>query len=298
MSATPIVPRPILARPEDRQTAFSEAPALHPHSSGISWGPVIGGAFVSASLALILLSLGVGLGLSALSPWADSGASASAVGKGAIAWFILTQIVAAALGGYLAGRLRTKWVQIHTDEVYFRDTAHGLLVWALGVVVTVALLASAVTSIVGGGMRSPGNSTEAVADGETSGIRADAYIVDTMFRPSPAGPVSSALVVERNVASDRAEAERIFAHGLKQGALPSQDRTYLGQVVAARAGLSQSDAENRVASAFDEAQYPADNARKALAHLSLWIFVALLSGAFCASFAGTIGGRQRDRVVA
>jgi hypothetical protein len=83
---------------------------------------------------------------------------------------------------------------------------------------------------------------------------------------------------------------------MSQGAMPPSDKTYLGQLVSARTGLTQADAENRVSDVFGEAQQSADRTRKALAHLSLWIFIALLSGAFCASFAGTIGGRQRDYV--
>ncbi|MFZ0322085.1 MAG: hypothetical protein WAL56_23360 [Candidatus Sulfotelmatobacter sp.] len=110
-------------------------------SSAVSWAAVIGGAFVAASLSLILLSLGTGLGFSAVSPWTHTGASATAIGAGAIAWLILTQIAASALGGYLGGRLRTKWTNLHTDEVYFRDTAHGLLVWAVGMVITAGFLA-------------------------------------------------------------------------------------------------------------------------------------------------------------
>jgi hypothetical protein len=110
---------------------------------------VIGGAFVSASLALILLSLGTGLGFSGVSPWSNFGASAASVGKAAVACLILTQIIASAMGGYLAGRLRTKWANVHTDEVYFRDTAHGFLVWAVGLVITASLLASAATSLTG-----------------------------------------------------------------------------------------------------------------------------------------------------
>lgn len=120
------------------------------HSTGISWAAVAGGAFVTASMSLILLALGTGLGLTAISPLSGSGATASAIGRTAIAWLIFTQIIAAALGGYLAGRLRTKWVDVHTDEVYFRDTAHGLLVWAVGLVVSVAFLGAAATSLAGG----------------------------------------------------------------------------------------------------------------------------------------------------
>jgi hypothetical protein len=251
-------------------------------SSGVSWPAVFAGAFAAAALWLILLALGTGIGLSSISPWSNMGASASAIGIGAIVWLIVTQIIAAAIGGYLAGRLRTKWVNIHTDEVYFRDTAHGFLVWAVGLVVTAAFLASAATSMVGG------KATTAQADGQASDP--NAYFVNTLFRSvRPADP---------NDASMRAEAGSIFANALRQKDVPAPDKTYLGQLVAARTGLSQTDAEQRVSDVLTQARQAADTARKAVAHSLYWTFLALLIGAFCASFAATIGGRQRDRVVA
>jgi hypothetical protein len=94
-------------------------------------------------------SLGIGLGFSSVSLWSNLGASASTVGKAAIAWLILRQIMASAMGGYLAGRLRTRWANVHTDEVYFRDTVHGFLVWSVGLVITASLLATAAKSLAG-----------------------------------------------------------------------------------------------------------------------------------------------------
>jgi hypothetical protein len=282
------VPLPI----GERQNNLAEIPARNEaYSAGVSWAAVIGGAFVAASLSLILLSLGTGLGFSAISPWSNMGAAASTLGTAAIVWLIATQIIASAMGGYLAGRLRTKWVQVHTDEVYFRDTAHGLLVWALGLVVTASLLATAATSIAGGVTQRSANGTFTAAGSDTSVLSPNAYIVDTLFRSS------NGAAPEQNDALERAEADRILTHGLRQGALPAADKTYLGQLVSAKTGLSSSDADNRVEDVFAAVQQSADSARKALAHASLWLFVALLSGAFCASYAGTIGGKQRDRVV-
>ena len=112
-------------------------------ASCVYWGAVIGGAFVTAALSIILLALGTGLGLSSISPWANVGASASIVGTAAIVWLIAMQIVSSSMGGYLAGRLRTKWTTIHTHEVYFRDTAHGFLVWAVALVITASFLTAA-----------------------------------------------------------------------------------------------------------------------------------------------------------
>jgi hypothetical protein len=285
------MPQPAVTRPMvERQTTLSEIPARSDaSSSGVSWPAVIGGAFVAASLALILLSLGAGLGLSAVSPWSNTGASAATIGKGAIAWLILTQILASAMGGYLAGRLRTKWTHVHTDEVYFRDTAHGFLVWAVGLVITATFLTAAATSFAGGAAQRTA-STPAANGTDESVVSPNSYFVDELLRSNNAA-------AERNDVVARGEAERIFTHSLRQGKMTSADNTYLAQGVTARTGLNQTDAEQRVSSIFEDAQQSADAARKALAHFSLWLFVALLCGAFCASYAGTIGGKQRDHVI-
>jgi hypothetical protein len=285
------MPQPALSIPTTgRQTELSEVPAGNEaYSSGVSWAAVIGGAFVSASLALILLSLRTGLGLSSVSPWSNAGASASTISAAAIAWLIVTQIVAAAMGGYLAGRLRTKWTHVHTDEVYFRDTAHGFLVWAVGLVITATLLASAAASIVGGSAQRTGNANTLTGEAEQGSLNPNAYFVDELLRTNGAAG-------DRAEPLARGEVERILARAVRQGAMPPTDSAYLAQMVSARSGLSPADAEKRVSDVFEGAQQSTDNARKALAHLSLWLFVALLSGAFFASYAGTIGGKQRDRV--
>jgi|CZKR01.1.fsa_nt_gi hypothetical protein len=288
MAHSAVPPLAVSRKPGFADTSLkNEAP-----SSGVSWPAVLAGAFAAAALSLILLALGTGIGLSSVSPWSNMGASASAIGIGAIVWLIVTQIIAATMGGYLAGRLRTKWVNIHTNEVYFRDTAHGFLVWAVGLVITAAFLASAATSMVGGGAQlgaiTSGKATSAQSDGQASDP--NKYFVDTLFRSDR--PAS-----ETTDASIRAEAGSIFANALRQKDVPAPDKTYLGQLVAARTGLSQTDAEQRVSDVLSQARQAADTARKTVAHSLYWTFLALLIGAFCASFAATIGGKQRDHVV-
>jgi hypothetical protein len=260
------------------------------HSSGVAWAAVFAGAFVAAALSLILAALGTGIGLSAISPWDGAEASASAVGKGAIVWLILTELIASSIGGYLAGRLRTKWVNIHTDEVYFRDTAHGFLVWAVGLVVTAAFLASAIASV---GRNAHGGATTVEGSGATasrSTFNPNAYLVDSLLRTSP--PRTSP-----DDAAIRSEVGLILVNGVREGNIPATDKSYLVQVVAARTGISEPDAEKRVDDTFAQATQAADAARKALAHTMYWTFLALLIGAFCASLAATVGGRQRDRVI-
>jgi hypothetical protein len=273
----------------ETRTSVTDLPFTNDsNSSGVSWAAVIGGAFVSAALALILLSLGTGLGFSSVSPWSNIGASASTIGALAIFWLILTQIMASAMGGYLAGRLRTKWTHVHTDEVYFRDTAHGFLAWAVSMVITAAFLATAAVSFAGGtAQRASGT---APSGAESGTLNPNAYIVDKLLR-------GNGSATDRNTAEERGIVERTFAHDLKEGSMPTEDHAYLAQVVSARTGLNQADAEKRVSNVFEEAQQAAEKGRKALAHVSLWLFVALLGGAFCAAYAGTIGGKQRDRVM-
>ena len=133
-------------------------PALHmdssrTHISAVSWGAIVAGAAAAAALSLILLILGTGLGLSSVSPWAHDGVSATTFGVGTILWLTLTQLLASGMGGYIAGRLRTRWVALHSDEVYFRDTVHGFLAWAVASLATAALLTSVIGSIVGSGVQ-------------------------------------------------------------------------------------------------------------------------------------------------
>jgi hypothetical protein len=259
------------------------AGANEANTSGVSWSAVWAGGFVTAALSLILLALGAGLGFASVSAWSGSGLSASKVGLAAILWFIAIQFISSSMGGYLAGRLRTKWTGIHTDEVFFRDTAHGFLAWSVALVITAAFLTSAATSLIG----SASSAKNVTPQNEA---QPNAYFVDSLFRGEDAK-------AEVNDAKAGREAAAIFAFALQRGDMPDDDRKYLDQVVMAKSGISQGDADKRVSEAFMGAQAAADAARKALAHTLLWTFIALLIGAFCASFAGTIGGRQRDHVV-
>lgn len=254
--------------------------------SGVSWGAIFAGAAGAASLSLILLLLGTGLGMSSVSPWGSQGASATTIGVAAILWLSFTQIAASGMGGYLAGRLRTKWAGVHTDEVYFRDTAHGFLAWAVATLLTAALLSSVVGSIVGAGAQAGATVVGGAAAATTAGAAGAAgaasqsqsssdatpnpmnYFIDSLFRrdattgtataPADASAASTAMAPaaapERNGAATNAEVSRIFLNSIRTGALPPEDARYVGQVVAQRTGLSQQDAEKRVNDTYAKAQ--------------------------------------------
>ncbi len=286
-------------------------------ASAVSWGAIAAGAAAAAALSLILLILGVGLGLSSVSPWTHAGVTATTLGVSTIVWLTITQLLASAMGGYLAGRLRTKWLDAQADEVYFRDTAHGFLAWAVSSLATAALLTSVIGSIVGGGLQAGATVAGGATVAATSMAQGDetdpmAYFVDTLFRrdpnasaaPATTAPVDAAITDLGND-SDAAEIGRILMFSNLSEPLPEDDVRHVGQLVAQRTGLSQQDAQKRVTDTYARAQSrmreaetdaraAADTARKASATAALWLFVSLLIGAFCASLAATFGGRQRD----
>src|SRR6202140_3359117 len=160
-----------------RSVAIGAGAASEVSTSGVTWSAIIAGGVAAAAIALILLGLGAGHRLTAVSPWANSGASATTFGVGAAIWLVVTQWVSAGVGGYLTGRLRTKWVNVHTHEVFFRDTAHGFLVWAVGLVITAAFLTSAATSAIGGAARAGAIAAETSGPAQSR----DGYLVDTLL---------------------------------------------------------------------------------------------------------------------
>ena len=257
--------------------------------SAVSWSAIIAGALVASAFTLALLTLGAGIGLVSISPW-SSGIGATTFGVLAAAWFIATQLFASGAGGYLAGRLRMRWAA-DPDEVYFRDTAHGLLVWGLGAVVTAGLLAVAGSSLVGGAAHIGASAVQAStaspgpAPGSAAGNSAG-YFIDMLFRSDR--PAAG------DAAAAQAEVGRILAVDAASGEMPSADRTYIAQLVAARTGLSQADAEMRVADVVGRAKAAADAARKTGVYVAIWAFISLLVGAFSASYMATVGGAARD----
>lgn len=283
------------------------------HGSGASWSAVFAGAVAAAALALILIVLGVGLGFSAVSPWDFDSGDATAIGISTAIWLAFTQIAASGLGGYLAGRLRMRWPGLESDEVYFRDTAHGLLAWAVGALFVAALMGSAVSGLASSGARALGaaastvtqaaGSAAAGSQGGQGGAQSGAesmmsYFIDALFRSDQPGPA-------QDPQQARAEATTIFLKSMADGALAPTDQEYLATIVARETGLTPEEAAQRVQDRYAQAsaavqnakvaaKEAADTARKAAAGTALWMFVALLSGAFFAAWAAVWGGRRRE----
>ena len=205
-------------------------------------------------------------------------------------WLIITQWVAAGFGGYLTGRLRTKWVATHTHEVFFRDTAHGFVAWALATVLTAALLVSAASALAAGGARLAGAAGAAAAvAGPRNAGPPGSYDLDVLFRGgSPdSGPAAGA--------DPRGEALRILANGLGTGTdVAAEDRAYLASLVSARTGVTPAEAQARVDNFIARSKAAMDSARKAGAAAALFTALSMLVGAFIACVAAALGGSRRD----
>ena len=282
--------------------------------SAVSWAAIAAGAVAAAALALLLIAFGAGLGLSAISPWSDTGVSASTFKTGTGIYLVIVAVMSSAVGGYLAARLRTKWVGVHSHEVFFRDTAHGFIAWAFATLISASALSSATSYLANGTVAGLGG---AASQSARSVNPAEIY-VDKLFRtepaaaaqPAPGAAASSpdaananpaapnantAAPANRNSNQTRAEVLRLWTASFHDNqALSAGDHTYVTQVVAARTGMSQADAEKRVNDVITEAKTTADNARKGAAKLSFWLTAAMLFGAFAASLAAVEGGSLRD----
>jgi hypothetical protein len=277
-------------------------PAAETPASAVSWGAVFAGAAVAAAVTLALMVLGAGFGLSIVSPWPGSGAGVTTFAVTTAIGLIVIQWVASGLGGYVTGRLRTRWTSLHTDEVAFRDTAHGFLAWCVSTLAVAVLLGFVTYGAASTGVQA----TATVASGAAQGAAAAApaaspadpsgYAIDLLFRPAPNAQAPAA-----DGSDPRQEVARILANAAATGSLPAADKSYLAQLVSQRTGLAQADAEKRVDemtaqvdAAIAKAREAADAARKAALSTAFTAFLALLIGAFIAAVSASLGGHLRD----
>jgi hypothetical protein len=321
---------PTVARAE---LAIEEAELID-GGPAVSWGAIIAGALSAAALSFVLLAIGAAFGLSVTSPWdftgRDAGEAAAAAGIGTAIFLIAVHAITSGVGGYLAGRLRSKLIGLRGDETYFRDTAHGLVVWAVSALTTILMIACLVIATARGGValgaaglnaagQAAGAAAPALMDETGRGEDTIGYFIDTLFRPSataatgteaPTGGAATAPMTlpeprpESDVRMEREEIARIVRVAL-DGEISAEDRTYVAQIVAQETGMPQAEAEQRVdqvieraktarAETIETAKQAADAARQAGMYTALWAAVAMLAGAFAASLAATWGGRARD----
>jgi hypothetical protein len=280
-------------------------------ASFVEWGSVLAGAFLAAAISFVLLTFGTAIGLSATSPWPNSGASAKVIASIAVFWAMAQQIGAFMAGGYVAGRMRSRWHETG-HEAEFRDGLHGGLVWAVGVVIGAALFLSTAGSVAKTGAEVAGGAA-AVAAASTNDPT-DA-VLDTMLRPTtvaqaapstagpgPAASAPASPATPRGRAASagddtRPEMSRILASSVANGSMTADNRAYLVQLVSQRAGISQQEAERRVDQAVNAAREAADKARRAAVLTGFVTAASLVLSLGAAWWASMRGGHHRDHSI-
>ena len=273
--------------------------------SAVSWGAIIAGAVAASAITVVLSLLGSGIGLSMASPFSSQGASLTTFAITTAIWLIIVQWASAGFGGYIAGRLRTKWTGVNRDEVFFRDTAHGVLAWALATLIVAGALGSAISATVGAGVQATATVTAgataagAAAASSDAGSNATSYFVDSLLRPTTPSTAPAGTAADDTAG----QVSRILLTSAANGEMSAGDRTYLDQLVASKTGLSEADAKARVDAVLksvDDAKVAAteaaETARRASASVALFGALSLLIGGFVAAVGAALGGRQRDEV--
>lgn len=254
----------------------------------VQWGPIVAGAIAAAALAFVLHSFAaaIGLAVSSTAPtWRDASLALWVLSG---LYLILVALAAYGLGGYVAGRMRSRLAGAAPDEVEFRDGAHGLLVWALATLLTALLLAGAAPVLTRLAAPSAGPTGPATS---VAGENIIAYDLDRLFR-------AERRPADADMTYSRSEAARILLTAAGHRGINAEDRNYLVRLVGSRTGLAQPDAERRVDAVIASARDNIARARKSGVILAFMAGAAALLGAAAAWFAATTGGRQRDETSA
>jgi hypothetical protein len=282
-------------------------------TSFVEWGAVLAGAVLAVAISFVLLTFGAAIGLSATSPWPNSGVSAKVIASVAVFWAMAQQIGAFMAGGYVAGRMRSRWHETG-HEADFRDGLHGGLVWAVGVVVGAALFLATAGSVAKTGTEVAGGAASVASASTNDPMDA---VLDAMLRPttvaqaatsppaaaspnaSPAAgsPTTPRARVAPSGDDTRHEMSRILSSSVAKGSFSTQDRAYLAQLVSQRTGMSQQEAERRVDEALTEARQAADKARRAAILTGFVTAASLMLSLGAAWWAAMRGGHHRDHSI-
>ena len=247
----------------------------------VDWCAVLAGALIACAIFVLLTTFGSAIGLTLTSPYPGSGFSGRVATWVIGIWEIWVAVSAFAVGGYFAGRLRHRVFDATEHESDVRDSAHGLVVWAIAALLgtwIVAMTARDLAHAVSGGPeRTP-------VAGKADPAR---YAADVMLRSDRAPPGGYDEPLHREVASVLAA----YATGVN---MTQEDAAYLTRVTAARSGVSQGDAEARVRTAVAQVRDNANTARRTGIMIAFLTAASLAIGAAAAWAAAALGGRHRD----
>lgn len=246
--------------------------------STISWGAIVAGAVATAAVFLVFITFGGSLGLAVASTaptWRDASFALWATTG---VYLVLASVISFGLGGYIAGRMHPHTPVQDPAENEFRAGIHGLVVWALAVLLG-AFLATA-------GARTLAPASAPVAQSASTGAESLlAYELDRLFR-------SERRPADQDISYERSEAGRILLTASSHRGVVAEDRAFLARLVSARTGLAGPDAEQRVGVILESSRDSLSRARRAGVLMGFMMAAALLLGAAVSWFAFQRGERD------
>lgn len=269
-------------------------------TSYVDWAAILAGTALATAISFVLLTFGSALGLSLTSAYEGQGMSLVWFAVVAALWLLWVQISSFLAGGYLTGRLRRRKHDATEYESDIRDGSHGLIMWSVGVLLGALIAVSGVTAAVS----TATTAASTVAAGAAAGAAGSAddmldgsgLMIDRFLRGGTAPDASAS--------DSRGEVGRILAASLASNTLEADDRAFLASTVAARTGLDQAAAEQRVDQLWAQAQQAeaearaaADTARRIAMIAAFLTAASLLISAAAAYFGATLGGNHRDKQV-
>lgn len=276
------------------------SPTTDTGSGYVDWCAIAAGAVMATAVSVVLFTFGTAIGLSMVSPYEGEGASRGAYFAALALWTLWIVVSAFMAGGYLTGRLRRRVGDGTEHEVEVRDGAHGLIVWASGVVVAALLLTLGVTGAVGTAAQVGAPAAAAASANGDGGITA--YTVDSLFR-MPANGAPAQITVDPatgaspmgNATADREEVTRLLTYGLTDGEFGAEDKAHVARLIANRTGMSEAEAQARIDTVLAKAKTAADAARRIALIIGFATAATLLVGAAAGAWAATLGGKHRDQ---
>jgi hypothetical protein len=263
----------VVAMPGDRSTNFD-------------WGAIIGGAIIASALSLVLFAFGSAAGVASVSPYSWNNPSGTTLTIVGAAYVSVVMIGSFLIGGYFAGRYRRPaGAAASVEERRSRDGAHGLLMWALALLVGFGIAYWTAAGAVSGAASAAGGAAAIAtrSDGVTAAI-------DRMLRMGPVEPAGTA--VPQN---PRAEIARVLTtNALTRGQITSEDRDYIARLVAAEARIPPEESRKRVDATIERAKEAANTARKTAAGIAFLVGALSMFAAGAAYWAAMAGGRERD----
>ena len=287
---------------EIHKDVVTSAPAV----GYVQWSAILAGAAIAAALSVVFISFASAIGLSFVSPWSDGRYSPRFLASIAAFFALAQQIGAVIAGAYVAGRLRSRIADTPDHEVEFRDGVHGGAVWAITVLITTVVLASAVGSIARGGADLAGRAAGAAASSSAvSSMDPLQYYTDVLLRESTgARPAPGGAVTVQNTGDSarvNAEMTRILARSIAAGSISTADKEYVATIVSRRSGIPQADAEKRVDQVFSDTRLAvkqaADKARQSAILAGFVTAAGLILSLGAGWWAGQRGGNHRDNSV-